>query len=235
MTTMHPPGPASHLMPWRWHDGLIGLLTGAGLSLAMYVLRPQLLQGWQFLNDFWRQRLQWPSVESALMPPPSHTLLGLTGAATLGIWAWSGRWAEHLWPVRVMARGLCLVQGSACAFFALAPARFPYGLGQHLDTLAWLGAEFMVAIPLMLCLGWGVLRLPWTLQLLGPLAVLLYFAVWLPHQVLLHAWVLQNTSVLFMPVLFLCFGLLIDSWLFIGLYAWLASLTPAWTPPSRHL
>ena len=134
--------------------------------------------------------------------------------------------------LRAVVRGLCVVQASACLFFALAPARFPYGLSQHLDTLLTLGSEFMVIVPLMLGLGWGVLRLPWQLKLLGPLAVLLYFSLWLPHQVVLHAWVLTQASVLFMPVLFLCFGLLLDCWLFISLYAWLVSLTPRTPQPA---
>lgn len=78
----------------------------------------------------------------------------------------------------------------------------------------------------MLALGWGVLHLPWRLKLLGPLLVVAYFMVWLPHQVLLHAWVLHHGSVLFMPVLLLCLGPLLNGWIFVALYAWLASLTP---------
>lgn len=41
-----------------------------------------------------------------------------------------------------------------------------------------------------------------------------------------HAWVLQHGSVLFMPVLLLCLGPLLNGWIFVALYAWLASLTP---------
>lgn len=226
MSTALPLLSPGRLAPWRWRDGLIGLLLGASLSLSLVMLRAELLQLWQAVILFWRLRLGLPVLENAIMPVASGTLLAITSAAAVLAWTWSGTWHERLWPARVMVRAMCLVQGSACAFFALAPARFPYGLGQHLQTLLWLGAEFMVAIPLMLCLGWGVLRLPWTLKLMAPLAVLLYFAVWLPHQVLLHAWLLLHASVLFMPLLFLCFGLLLDGWIFIAIYAWLASLTP---------
>jgi len=51
----------------------------------------------------------------------------------------------------------------------------------------------------------------------------------LPHQWLLHAWLLEHLSILFMPVLFLCMGTLLDLWIFVAIYAWLASTVPV--PP----
>mgnify|MGYP000090073921 CR=1 FL=1 len=227
-----PLAPSSQLAPWRWRDGLGGLWLGACTSVLVLLLRPQWLQGWQGILAFWRARLGLDLGAAGTMPVPSGQLLLATATAVALGWWLAGRWPERRWPLRAVVRGLCVVQASACLFFALAPARFPYGLSQHLDTLLTLGSEFMVIVPLMLGLGWGVLRLPWQLKLLGPLAVLLYFSLWLPHQVVLHAWVLTQASVLFMPVLFLCFGLLLDCWLFISLYAWLVSLTPRTPQPA---
>lgn len=223
-------GRQSQLAPWRWHDGVAGVAIGLLTSGILLKLLPDLLKFWLDVIDFWRLRLDMPSVALEAMPAPSGLLLAGVSASLLLAWGLSGRWREHWWPLRVVVRGLCLVQGSACLLFALAPERFPYSLSQHLGTLLQLGSEFMLATPLMLGLGWGVLRLPWHLKLFAPAAVSFYFLLWLPHQVVLHAWVLNHTSVLFMPVLFLCFGLLLDGWLFIGLYAWLASLTPRTTP-----
>lgn len=215
------------LAPWRWHDGLTGLSIGAGLSLALLTLQPQLLQAWSAVVVWWGAALglavtSWPHNT----PPPSAELLLGTSVAVVLLYLLAGRWHERYLPLRVVVRALCLVQGSACLFFALVPARFPYAVHQHLASLMQMGADFLLVVPLMLALGWGLLNLPWRLKLLGPLAVLAYFVVWLPHQVLLHAWVLDHGSALFMPVLLLCLGPLLNGWIFVALYAWLASLTP---------
>ncbi len=219
---------ADGLALWRWRDGLLALALAAVQTLLLWQGQAALLQGWREVLAFWGTRLGSPGLgtHTALTPLPSVAWVLGTAVVTAALYLWSGRWPERHWPWRVLVRGLCLVQASACLFLLWAPARFPYGLAQHLNALLQLGADLMLTMPLMLALGWGLLRLPWHLKVLGPLAVLAYFAVWLPHQAVLHAWLLSHGSVLFMPVLFLCFGLLLDGWLFIALYAWLASLTP---------
>jgi Kef-type K+ transport system membrane component KefB len=74
-------------------------------------------------------------------------------------------------------------------------------------------------------------------KILAPVAFLAYFALMLPHKTLLQVWLLEHLSILFMPLLFLCFGALLDLWIFVALYAWLASTTPALahTGPSAGL
>ena len=97
---------------------------------------------------------------------------------------------------------------------------------------ATMGLGFMLAIPPMLALGWGLLKVPLYPKLLVPCLVLAYFALLLPHQWLLHAWLLEHLSILFMPVLFLCMGTLLDLWIFVAIYAWLASTLPV---PARSM
>ena len=217
--------PPSPLAPWRWRDVLWGLLLGLGLCLLLLLLRPQVLQAWQALLAWWFDALGI-SGTARDTPPPSAGMLQVTGTAVLGLYALAGLWHERYRPLRVVVRALCLVQASACVFFALAPAQFPWAVDQHLASMLQMNADFLSLVPLMLALGWGVLNLPWRLKLLGPLAVAAYFGVWLPHQVVLHAWVLHHASVLFMPLLLLCLGPLLNGWIFVSLYAWLASLTP---------
>jgi len=217
----------SRLAPWHWRDGFWGLLIGAACSLSLFVLQPLLLQAWHAVVSLWSQPLGLaltPLPQDA--PPPSQTLMLSTSTVVALLYVLAGYWHERYRPLRVVVRALCLVQGSACLFFAWVPARFPYAVHQHLSGLLQMGADFLMTVPLMLALGWGVLHLPWRLKLLGPLLVVAYFMVWLPHQVLLHAWVLDHGSALFMPVLLLCLGPLLNGWIFVALYAWLASLTP---------
>lgn len=220
--------PASRLAPWRWQDGASAVLLAGLQTLLLWQGRPALLKGWHAVLVFWSTRMghAWLAGEAVFTPLPSRGTVLLTGLlCALAYWL-AGRWHEPFWPWRVLVRTLCLVQASACLFLLWSPARFPYGLSQHLRMLLELGANFMLGMPLMLCMGWSLLRLPWHLKLLGPIGVLAYFAVWLPHQAMLHLWLLSQLSVLFMPLLFLCFGILLDGWIFVALYAWLASLTP---------
>ena len=95
-----------------------------------------------------------------------------------------------------------------------------------MNALLDMGYSLMLAAGPMLALGWGILKQPLLPKIMAPLGVLAYFAIMLPHKALLHAWVLANGSVLFMPALFMCFGALLDLWIFIALYAWLASRLP---------
>ena len=225
---------ASGLAPWCWRDGAFGLMTGAVLCLAIVALRPALMQLWHNVVTLWSRAAGLTAMVAApVLPPPSTTLLLGTTAAVIALYALAGRWHERLHPLRVMVRALCLIQASACLFFAWTPARFPYGIEQHLSGLLWMGADLVTVLPLMLMLGWGMLHLPWTLRVLGSLLVLSYFVVWVPHQLLLHAWVLAHGTVLFMPVLMLCLGPLLNGWLFVALYAWLVSLTPQRLPVGR--
>lgn len=223
----------SQLAPWHWQDGVSGLVLGAGLSLTLLALRPDVLRAWTWVVAWWSEALGLSGLPQDA-PPPSAGLLLATSAAVALLYAQAGRWHERWQPLRVVVRALCLVQASACLFFALVPARFPYAAHQHLASLMQMGADFLLVIPLMLALGWGLLNLPWRLKLFGPLVVLLYFLLWMPHQVLLHAWVLRNGSVLFMPALLLCLGPLLNGWIFVALYAWLASLTPRVGPTAER-
>ena len=207
MNALHHAADRSQLAAWRWRDGLLGVLTGLLTTAAVVMLRAQWLAWAQGIVSFWHSHMGLPPLSGISASPPSGALVLGTTAAVALIWTVSGTWPEHRWPLRAVLRGLCLVQASACLFFALVPAQFPYTLNQHLDALWMQGSQFLVFVPLMLCMGWGVLRLPWALKLLAPGMVVLYFALLLPHQLAVHAWVLVQGSALFMPLLFLCFGL----------------------------
>ena len=155
---------------WYWRDGVCGLLTGLAFFLAVLMLRPTLLQLWNFILS------QWGSAVGLAMPapdasPPSTVLLVSTALVVVGLYAWAGQWHERLYPLRVLVRALCLVQASACLFFAWAPAHFPHAVEQHLKGLLWMGAGLLTIVPLMLALGWGLLPLPWGRRLWATLLV----------------------------------------------------------------
>jgi hypothetical protein len=124
-------------------------------------------------------------------------------------------------------RALCVVQATAVLVFALAPSLFTYTIPGHMQAMLKAGYDLMLAEPALLALGYGILRIPALHRMFHPALVLGYFALLVPHQAVLHALVLQHLSVLFMPLLYLCFGVVFDVMVFVALYSWLVSRVPA--------
>lgn len=230
----------------RWPVLALRLLLTAGPVLALLATgRPQLMAFWQGLLAAWAAALQLPLqwqavhaeaggglrlIASALDDGtrlPSLWGLGGTALAGLLLWLGSARLPDAWLPLRVLLRALLLVQALALALVVLRPAEFPYTLGSHLSTLLNLGYGFLLAVPLLLALGWGVLALPLWQRLLVPAAVVAWLALLMPLKALLQVWLLAHSSVLFMPVLFVALGPLLDLMVFVALYGWLLSLRPA--------
>lgn len=236
------PGPSTAIqLPQLKHLGLQWLILSAGPVLLLLLLKARLMAFWQWVVSVWSDVLGlslstrlsaqgdamfWTATGDGSFAP-SLTHIAATAVLAAAVWLWSARFSDRFHPLKISLRALCLIQWSACLFFWLAPASFPYTISSHASALMGMGFGFMLAIGPMLALGWGILRTPLLHKILAPVAVLAYFALMLPHKTLLQVWLLEHMSILFMPLLFLCFGSLLDLWIFVALYAWLASTTPA--------
>jgi len=231
------PLPAFESQAWFWRTATQWMFLSAWPFALVVLLQAPLFNFWQWTLSTWSHLLGMPhlSVRAPGMAwsplddgsfVPSNIALGLTFGALTLIWLGTSYFSDRLHPLKVTLRALCLIQLTACLFFAVSPADFPYNISAHLHALLTMGYGFMLAIPPMLALGLGILKLPWYQKLLAPLSVLAYFALMLPHKFVLHAWLLERGSILFMPLLFFGLGSLLDLWIFIALYAWLASMAP---------
>ena len=216
------------------------LLMGLLPMLLLSHFKLEVTQFWQWVISFWANALElsirehfphigsdfsWEVVKDGSVAPSDY-LLSLTLFTTVAIYAISYFFSDHYFPLKIMVRALCLIQVTSVLYFFAFPASFPYTVTSHTTSLLKIGFYYMMAIAPMLAIGLGILKIPATQRIAAILAVLGYFAIMLPHKALLHALILESTSVLFMPILFLCFGSLIDLMIFISLYAWLISLTP---------
>lgn len=229
---------------WVWAKALQWLVLSAVPLGLLALIKPWLFDFWQWLFTAWsqvlalsvsprlnaaRSAIEWTALEGGSFAPSSATLTwSLSGIAA--IWLLSGFFSDRFRPLRTTLRALSLIHLSACVFFIWTPASFPYSISKHLQVLMDMGYGFMWVIPPMLALGWGLLQVPLHQKLLVPCLVLAYFALMLPHKWLLQAWLLEHLSILFMPVLFFGFGSLLDLWIFVAVYAWLASRVPAPNP-----
>src|SRR6476620_11123047 len=89
-----------------------------------------------------------------------------------------------------------------------------------------IGYGVMVATPVMLAMGYYILNQSLLVKLLHTVLILAFFTILIPHQVLAQAFIMQHLSVLFMPVLYICFGAVFDALIFVALYSWGVSDAP---------
>lgn len=235
--------PHRSLLSTDWStSGLLGTLLMAVLPVAaLLALQPLLYEAWRGLLMWWAERLALPLAltlvdgqptlawlaGSANSQLPGTALGALTAAVVVGVYAATYALGDRQMPLKYLLRVLCVVQASALLFFLLVPSRFAYTLSGYLAASLDAGYVLMLVLPILLALGWGVLRLPLHQKLIWPVLMLAYFALMVPHKALLHLLILQQMSLLFMPLLYLCFGAVLDLMIFVALYSWLASLAPA--------
>ena len=154
----------------------------------------------------------------------------LGAALCLLAWLVSGRWPGKALPIKYLVRVVVVVQAVAVAYFWWAPDALPHSVLDHLGDVLDTGDVLIVAIPVLLGLGYFALNISLWVKLRSAVLLMGYFVLMVPHQALVHLVVLQHLSVAFMPVLYICFGALFDMMVFVALYAWIVSLAPPLAP-----
>jgi hypothetical protein len=214
------------------------LLLAALPLLAVLALARGLIAAWQDVVLWWAPRLGLPlergSGAEALVwrPAPSAAqaiepaALAWTALAVLVVFTaslWIGPrqrgWRHLLW-------GLCAVQLGVLLLAAGWPAALPVSPTAYLATLLHAGLFLMLALPLLLAFSLSGQGLHWAKQLACMAGVLVYFALLLPHKLLLLALLLQPLPMLWAPLLFLLVGALADLLLLVALLAGLSLLRP---------
>ena len=156
-------------------------------------------------------------------PMPSMSALWITGVITLAGLALSLAMKGATLPLKYPLRIVCVVQLITVAYFWWIPGNFPYSIARHSEDLMTIGFVIMLSTPVMLAVGYYILNQNILIKLFHTTLILLFFTVMIPHQVLAQAFIMQHLSVLFMPLLYICFGAVFDALVFVALYSWAAS------------
>jgi hypothetical protein len=127
--------------------------------------------------------------------------------------------SKRLIPVIYLLRAVLLVQAIALLYFAFIPARFPHTPDSYLAGFVTSGIGLISLVPLLFGLTYYIFDFGLLRKALLTSITMAHLALFLPFQVLLQALVLQKT-VLFMPVLYIIFGMPVDVMLVIGFYSW---------------
>jgi hypothetical protein len=212
----------------------------------LFWIKPYLFLFWRQCIYFWSVFLNFP------LSIPSNGL-GLTDSTQLGL-VWMGgsmngymptslqlgvtsimtglaflvtfKMRGAMLPIKYAIRILATVMLVSIAYFFVVPTQFPYSIMSHMHDIANLGFVLLVSSPVMLALGYYVFPFSLTTKIKHTALILLYFTILIPHQIVLHILVLQHLSLLFMPILYICFGTLFDVLIFVALYSWAASTIP---------
>lgn len=156
-------------------------------------------------------------------PMPSMSALWITGIITLAGLALSLTMKGATLPLKYPLRIVCVVQLIAVVYFWWIPGNFPYSIARHSEELMTIGFVLMLSTPVMLAVGYYILNQNILIKLFHTTLILLFFTVMIPHQVLAQAFIMQHLSILFMPLLYICFGAVFDALVFVALYSWAAS------------
>jgi hypothetical protein len=155
----------------------------------------------------------------------------IAGAPDGAVW-WASLWATVLValasffvsrnyvPLIYWMRLVAIIQASALVFFAWSPDAFPYNAGGYQSGMMAAGLALITLIPLAFGFTYYMFDVGFFRKLLLTLAAMLHLGILIPLQYLLQAYILHLGSLLYMPVLFVVFGLPLDVFAIVAFYAW---------------
>ena len=170
-------------------------------------------------------RFEWsPDANQSYMPNFAMKL----GSAviTFVIFASTTKMGGNKLPLQYLLRILCAVHTIALIFFWYVPSQFPYTIPDHIRDLVNMGYMLVLAIPVLLGIGYYLLHLKLVIKLFHTILILVYFILMIPVKIVLHTLILYHFSLLYMPLLYICFGAVFDVLIFIALYSWAISALP---------
>lgn len=156
---------------------------------------------------------------------PTATVWWWTAAVVLALFAASFLFSPRLIPVTYLLRVILAVQASALFYFAWLPARFPHTPDSYLEGLVTYALALISFVPLLFGLTYYIFDFGVGKKALLTALTMLHLSLFLPLQILLQALILR-VSILFMPLLYVVFGLPLDILIIIAFYSWAMSWSP---------
>lgn len=217
---------------------LLAVLTAMAADTAIIAAFPALEQGWRLAMAFWLDPLAGAHVVGSASRPILPGLKMNLPVVTLAAGAPTGlQWLNTLIgaivlalgsfllpyrarPIAYLLRLIALVQFTSNAYFYAVPGQFPYSLREHVTTLFSGTCVLMLVVPWILALAYFPFDHRWSRKLGLLVLCLVFFAVFAPVWLALHAWLIHFASLAVQPTLYLVFGYPVESFLFVCLYGW---------------
>lgn len=158
---------------------------------------------------------------------PSVTIWWTAAALCAALWATSLWLPRERLPLVYLLRLVVLVQASSLVFFYVWPDSLPTLAPNFLADVLRQSAGLMLLVPALFALTLHLFALSWWAKYGAVAAALLFMLLFVPLQAACQAWVLQIGSILYMPTLYLFFGLLPQVVALMGIYSFALSFLPA--------
>jgi hypothetical protein len=199
-------------LPWlcrMWGYGL-------GNGMRVLALHTELGLTEHHITPYIRFMIPFPKMEG--IAPDALTWWSATGAVCL-LYAASYFFPKKLTPVTYLLRAVLFIQGTSQLYFLLMPARFPHTPNSYMEGLVSYRIALISAVPALFGLTYYIFKFSLLKKIVLTTLTMSYLSLFLPVQILLQAMVLEK-SVLFMPILYIVFGLPVDILIILALYSW---------------
>lgn len=193
---------------------LWGRLLAVGIRVLP--LHAELALAEHHLTPFIRFDIPYLRMEPVL---PSAQAWWFTFAATVALLAASFLLSDKFIPVTYLLRGILVVPATALAYFAVLPASFPHTPDSYMQGLITAGIALISIIPLLFGLTYYIFDFGLLKKAFLTAITMAHLALFLPLQILIQALFLQK-PVLFMPVLYIVFGMPVNILIIIAFYSW---------------
>jgi hypothetical protein len=122
-------------------------------------------------------------------------------------------------PVTYLLRAVLAIQFSALLYFLLAAARFPQTPDSYMEGLVSYQIALISFVPTLFGLTYYIFKFSSIKKIVLTILTMSHLSLFLPVHILLQTMVLEK-SVLFMPVLYIVFGLPLDIIIILAFYSW---------------
>jgi len=205
---------------WLNLDGIVGLWADIfNFCIDKLQLNGQL--SYQDTNLLYRHiLLPYPDL---LTDPPSPTTIWESGVIASLLLLLSNWIPKHAMPFAYILRAGLFIQISSSCYFFFNPDHPPHELMPYVIGMLTFGIYLLFFMPPILALVYYIFDIAFWRKVLVTALMLVYFVIALPFQYMVHAYIISAWSMIFMPVLYLLFGVLLDTLAFICWYSWAMS------------
>lgn len=193
-----------------WVETLDFWCKSIGIETTIRVRTMTLFDGFNYQSPVLR-------LETVL---PNEQSLKYSLAAVVGALVASYLFTRRFLPLCYLVWALGFIQLLSIGFFYFRPGLFPYSTATHIAASLEAVLMLLFVVPLILMFAYYPLNFSLLKKIALTSYLLLMIGIFTPHLYACHIVILQNYSVLYMPLLFTMFGVLPIILMFVAIYAW---------------
>jgi hypothetical protein len=185
-------------------------------GIRLLALRAELGLTEHQITPYIRFAVPFPRMPGILPDAPTWWT---SAAAVLVLLAASFLFSKKFLPVVYLLRAVLFIHVTALLFFLFLPARFIHSPDSYMEGLTGYAIALIAFVPALFGLTYYIFDFGIIRKALLTVMTMVHLSLFVPLWILAQAMVLQK-SVLFMPVLFIVFGLPVNVIIILSFYSW---------------